>query len=44
MNKIFDVLRKKFQVELPIAILRIAAVPNKASVVIALTQKPKKPI
>ena len=29
---------------IPITILKIAAVPSKASVVIALTQKPRKPI
>ena len=29
---------------IPIAILKIAAVPSKASVVIAFTQKPKKPM
>jgi hypothetical protein len=37
-------LHKKIPRGIPIAILKIAAVPSKARVVIALTQKPKKPI
>jgi hypothetical protein len=44
LNKIFDVLHKKIPSGIPIAILKIAAVPSKASVVIAFTQKPKKPM